>query len=314
MRSEPFHGTITEIGASAAAVFRAGERGRVAAVFSRSLYLESEHGRWACLGHPSIGAGPLNALIGDGIAPLLPGLAPGTGYCVEGGELRFPKRAVLRWQGAALWRPPVVPIPVSRERLCRNLDVLLEEYARHVLPEGIGGLVFPGAARCGSMLTSGLAARAKPAMDAMGAWLATALDAPDAAPPIPVEAAALIGLGPGLTPSGDDFIGGMLIALRMLGKNGAADAVARWALPLAIQLTHRISIAHLEAAAEGQGAAALHQVLGWLASSGSKTRLPEPHFLARVGHCSGWDMLSGAVMACHGYARGTARLPLCSNG
>ena len=200
----------------------------------------------------------------------MPGLAPGTEYFVGVSELRFPKRAVLRWQGAAPWRPPVVPIPVSRERLCRNLDALLKEYARHVPPEGIGGLVFPGAARCGSMLASGLAARAKPAMDAMGAWLRTALDAHDAPPPIPGEAAALIGLGPGLTPSGDDFIGGLLFALRMLGENGAADAVARWALPLAKQRTHRISVAHLEAAVEGQGAAALHQVLGWLGSSGSK--------------------------------------------
>ena len=314
MRSEPFHGTITEIGASAAAVFRTGQRGRVAAVFSRSLYLESEAGRWACLGCPSIGAGPLNALIGEGIAPLLPGLAPGTEYCIEGSVLRIPKRAVLRWQGAALWRPPVVPSPVSRESLRRNLDALLEEYAPHVPPEGIGGLVFPGAAGYGNMLERVLAARAKPAMDAMGAWLTTILGAHDAPPSIPGEAAALFGLGPGLTPSGDDFIAGMLIALRMLGENGAADAVARWALPLAKQRTNRISVAHLEAAVEGQGAAALHQVLGWLGSSGSKTRLPEPHFLSRMGHCSGWDMLSGVVMACRGYVQVTARLPFWSNG
>ncbi len=314
MRSEPFRGTITEIGTSAAAVCRKGNRGRVAAVFSRSLYLESEDGRWACLGCPSIGAGPLNAVVGEGIAPLLPGLAPGTEYCVEGSVLRIPKRAVLHWQGASLWRPPVVPIPVSRKSLCRNLDALLEEYARHVPPEGIGWLVFPGAARCEGMLTSVLAARAKPAMDAMGAWLTTALHAHDAPPPIPGKAAALFGLGPGLTPSGDDFIGGMLIALRMLGKHGAADAVARWAIPLAKQRTNRISVAHLEAAAEGQGAAALHQILGWLGSSGAKTRLPEPHIIGRLGHCSGWDMLSGVVMACHIYARGTARLPLRCNG
>ncbi len=121
-------------------------------------------------------------------------------------------------------------------------------------------------------------------------------------------------LGPGLTPSGDDFVGGMLIALRMLGENGAADAVARWALPLAKQRTNRISVAHLEAAVEGQGAAALHQVLEWLGSSGSKNRLPKPHILGKVGHCSGWDMLSGVVMACRGHARGTARLPLPCNG
>ena len=310
MRSEPFHGTITEIGASATAVFRTGQRGRVAAVFSKSLYLESEDGRWACLGCPSIGAGPLNALIGEGIAPLLPGLAPGTEYCVEGSELRIPKRAVLRWQGAALWRPPAVPIPVSRESLRRNLGALLEQYAPHVPPEGVGGLVFPGAARCGSLLASGLAARAKPAMDAMAAWLTTALDAHDALPPIPGNAAALFGLGPGLTPSGDDFIGGMLIALRMLGENGAADAVAHWALPLAKQRTHRISVAHLEAAVEGEGAAALHQVLSWLVSSGSKTRLPKPHILGKVGHCSGWDMLSGVVMACQSHVQVTAPLTL----
>src|SRR5262249_14736230 len=69
---------------------------------------------------------------------------------------------------------------------------------------------------------------------------------------------ALIGLGPGLTPAGDDFVGGAMIALRAAGNVPLAERIAAWALPLAATNTNRISRAHLECAAQGEGHEALH--------------------------------------------------------
>ena len=101
---------------------------------------------------------------------------------------------------------------------------------------------------------------------------------------------SLIGLGPGLTPAGDDFVGGAMIALRAFGRHALADRVAAWALPLAEKNTSRISRAHLHCAAAGEGHEALHDLL----CSFEKKHLER---LARVGHTSGLDAAAGALLA-----------------
>jgi hypothetical protein len=101
---------------------------------------------------------------------------------------------------------------------------------------------------------------------------------------------ALIGLGPGLTPAGDDFVGGAMIALRTFGHVDVAVRIAAWALPLAEERTSRISRAHLECAAMGEGHEALHD---WL----DGFRPADLERLARIGHTSGLDAAAGAAAA-----------------
>ena len=96
----------------------------------------------------------------------------------------------------------------------------------------------------------------------------------------------LIGLGPGLTPSWDDYLGGALIGLQALGRARQAESLWRWLEPRLAARTSALSAAHLAAAAAGQGHEALHEVL-----NGS----PALDKLDAVGHCSGWDALAGAV-------------------
>jgi hypothetical protein len=100
----------------------------------------------------------------------------------------------------------------------------------------------------------------------------------------------LIGLGPGLTPAGDDFVGGAMIALRAFGHAADADRIAAWALPLAAANTSRISRAHLACAAAGEGHEALHAYL----HSFEKKHLQA---LGRIGHTSGLDAAAGALRA-----------------
>ena len=101
---------------------------------------------------------------------------------------------------------------------------------------------------------------------------------------------SLIGLGPGLTPAGDDFVGGAMIALRAFGDHELAERIAGWALRLAKKNTGRISRAHLQCAASGEGHEALHDLL---------CSFDEKHLqrLARVGHSSGLDAAAGAMLA-----------------
>ncbi len=111
---------------------------------------------------------------------------------------------------------------------------------------------------------------------------------------------SLIGLGPGLTPAGDDFVGGAMIALRAFGECALADRIAGWALPLARGRTNRISRAHLECAAQGEGHEALHDLL----CSFEKKHLDR---LARVGHTSGLDAAAGAMLALKAANRASSR-------
>src|SRR5262249_30736283 len=115
---------------------------------------------------------------------------------------------------------------------------------------------------------------------------------------------SLIGLGTGLTPAGDDFVGGAMIALRAAGQVALADRIAAWALPLARERTSRLSRAHLECAARGEGDAALHD---WL-DGFSKEDFDR---LARIGHTSGLDAAAGAanVLRVISTIRPTARAP-----
>lgn len=103
-------------------------------------------------------------------------------------------------------------------------------------------------------------------------------------------------MGSGLTPAGDDLIGGALIALRAVGNQRVANRLAKWALRLARSRTNRISFAHLSCAASGQGHEALHHALNAILS-GRRHLRNELQALKRIGHSSGMDALSGALLA-----------------
>ena len=104
---------------------------------------------------------------------------------------------------------------------------------------------------------------------------------------------SLIGLGPGLTPSGDDLLGGMLIALNSTGQTEISEIL--WSSIVGIVSgTNEISQAHLKAAAHGMGAEVLHQLLVSLISGKSLDNLIER--LSNVGHSSGWDAVVGACL------------------
>ena len=121
---------------------------------------------------------------------------------------------------------------------------------------------------------------------ALARWLAEPSGRPDAA-------AGLIGLGPGLTPAGDDVIGGMLGALHAAGCATTAGQLSKWALPLARDATNRISFAHLACAAEGECGEAVNDAIVALIA-GEAVDLSR---IGAIGHTSGWDALAGAALA-----------------
>jgi len=147
--------------------------------------------------------------------------------------------------------------------------------------EAIRGMALVPEEGLGCLITgrhNALCEHALPALEAIDRWLAGHT--------LAKETEMLVGLGPGLTPSGDDYLGGVMVALRLAGRGGQADALWRWLEPRLKERTSAISAAHLAAAAAGEAHEALHDVLNG--------RL-EFDRLDAVGHCSGWDGLAGAM-------------------
>jgi hypothetical protein len=111
----------------------------------------------------------------------------------------------------------------------------------------------------------------------------------------------MIGLGPGLTPSGDDFLGGLFFAARSLHQACREDfrldedTVLEF-LGWAKTRTHPISHAIFSDLAFGHGPEPLHDLIDGLLEGRDLESVMEAALrLAAIGHSSGWDMLAGAV-------------------
>ena len=127
-------------------------------------------------------------------------------------------------------------------------------------------------------------------MDALNGRRSSGAEIPDAAK-------LLVGLGPGLTPSGDDLLGGLLVGLRRFHCERVADALAEWVLSHAWERTNIISCAHLENAAKGDCGEVLQETLNAI-MNGNKAALSEGiAALDTVGHTSGRDALTGVTLA-----------------
>jgi hypothetical protein len=207
----------------------------------------------------AVGRGPLNAQCDA----LPPGLKVGDSISVD-------------LQDAQVWRPRAAPA-ANVAGVSAGLRKLRVASLSRLPEEGFAYLIDP--------------ARSRPApVEALAAWLAH----PRAEP----AAGALIGLGPGLTPSGDDLLGGAMCALHAVGNAGVATRLGSWALPLARALTSRISYAHLACAAEGECGEAVNDAIVALVSG----EAPDLDRIDAIGHTSGWDALAGVALALHAFA------------
>ena len=302
---------VAVIGCAARAVLDAHAEGRVLAVFRRSFYAAFDD-EVVCIGTPQLGFGPLNMLCArrDDLAWADAGIEAGAAVaCLDsaldvGGRIRFDFRAADVWRppGTLAWIPATVAV---------GLD-LMARNARLRKPGGLGALLARLAHDSESAMCEcddALLQAARPAVDALCDWLAATL-AGAAVPPPPVS--ALIGLGPGLTPSGDDWLGGVMIALHHFGRPDVARRLADAVLPIAARNTSVISAAYLRCAARGEGSRVLFDALDCLAAADGAAMDARLDAIDAVGHTSGWDCLAGAALAC-GVLQASARSTSTAN-
>ena len=107
----------------------------------------------------------------------------------------------------------------------------------------------------------------------------------------------LLGLGAGLTPSGDDLVGGALFGRRI--ASGADPRWTRIGRKLSREIpnrSHAVSAALFCDLAAGRSFAPLHDIVQALIKEDDEGALRASRSLVAIGHSSGWDMLAGLLV------------------
>src|SRR5262249_11168424 len=121
-------------------------------------------------------------------------------------------------------------------------------------------------------------------------WLCDALRTDSAAAIAAAPIHGLIGLGPGLTPSGDDFLMGALALLDALGERKIHAGLVQAIAAVSPTSTSPLSHCFLRAATAGHIGEHLHGAVASVLSGNLDAAIPA---VRNIGHSSGWDMLAG---------------------
>ena len=292
---------VAVIGSRAAQALARGDNGAVMAVFERSVHIAVDDA-FICVGGPGIGNGPLNAIVHPPFASRWPvGIEPSEPVEIAARQLKF-RSGLLDCRDAQIWRPQPWPQPASPRAMRSTLDRVAAIARARAPPEGLSRAIIDGGARAPATCTAAIERVAIPRIQALRAWLGDRIGGTGGAAFPPAQAVGLLGLGPGLTPSGDDVLCGVLLGLHAIGATAIASELAGSVLSAAPLQTTPLSRALLAASAEGEGGEALHRFIA-AASSASADQLDcVVENLGRIGHTSGWDALAGAFLVLSAYA------------
>ena len=274
----------SSIGVLSANVLKGDADGEVIAVFRQSFYARFRAGI-VCIGSADIGNGPLNLLCADSEGVdwrnfvSLGAAVRCSDRCLRSNNISIPLSRATKWV------PPTAP-PYRNDTVARGI-LAVADLLPASLPDG-------GLARMLCRHSSSVSAverRAFLAIDRLLSWRKSDSTDGDLAEAV----ALLLGLGPGLTPSGDDFLAGALNMLRLAGEHNRVRQLSREIKAQALHLTNEISIAHLAAAGEGMLSADLHDALNAVVAGDIQTFARSLRVFSRRVHHSPWDALVGAV-------------------
>jgi hypothetical protein len=279
----------TSIGIEAQRALGAAVRGEVAAVFRNSFYVRFGDD-WACFGSAAIGRGPLNVPLGGALPDWRSAVDVGSPASARRGALDLPGYAIAL-DDAPVWAPGVHPSSNCDSR-ADGLSALSQWLPATLPTGGLAALL-----RQHIPPLTCVEKTAWPAVDVLSSW--AALPVEDNTPPPLPAVLALLGLGPGLTPSGDDFLAGFAVALRAVGKGARATALAR-VIGGNEHLTSDLSAAHLRAAISCGLSENLDKLLGALLMGRREAIEADIGRLCADSHYSPWDALAGIVTVLRG--------------
>jgi hypothetical protein len=286
---------ITQAGSIARYCLTPGQHGHVLAAFSKAIYLQSSSSELFWITHLESTMHRRCARVNS----ILPDLSPGSSYQVESRNLKFENEVTIGLEQAIQWDEPCRD-PAMAEALlfpCVQTFFSSLDYSR---ARGFGTFIPPLV-----LLSKGepvnrlpdptdlVLAHAYPlVMDVAHACLENRHS------DISKFSKKLVGLGSGLTPSGDDFLGGMAFAIHVLQFNYPDLELPDFNPEVDyFQLrTHPISFALLSDLVHGHAIAPLHQIANDLFCGQSfKYLQPYVYQLTSIGHSTGWDLLAGLL-------------------
>ena len=243
-----------------AALTKTGGRATVVARLTDSLYADAA-GALVWLGRMSA---PIHSrAIQVGVPP----------DCAAGSRVSVDVTTLAPWRPTLARLAPDAAVKRAR-RLRRGLATL-------GAPRGLACLL------CADAVPTLVAVRAAPHVRALVAAVATAEHCSARH-----HASALLGLGDGLTPDGDDYLGGLLFARFVCERRDASwDADIAEILAEATARTHPISACLLEDLARGEGWEPLYEI----AHADDAVAIGAARALTTIGAATGWNVLAGFI-------------------
>lgn len=286
---------ILQTGTVARQCLAPNQRGNVLAAFSKAIYFLTDEAELFWI---ATADSPMHRRCAQIHSPL-PGLVPGSLFRVEDQHLIIDPDFIFDLKQLPPWSAP--PIDSNHVLQSTELPAQIESvFSKINLSNAKGfGQFIPNMVAISrnqsflSTLANPLLCFAQPyVMNMAYACLQHQSDE------IPKSMDALIGLGLGLTPSGDDFIGGVLFAHHSLRT--AYPAFTFMDFVIAVEAyrsrTHPISFTLLQDLACGHAVAPLHQILNNLLLGRSFASIyPIISQLIQIGSSTGWDLLSGLL-------------------
>ncbi|MFQ6059324.1 MAG: DUF2877 domain-containing protein [Anaerolineae bacterium] len=281
-------------------VKRDGLTGRVLANHHRACNLVTSAGEIIALVGPAIGNGPLNIVIEE--TSVLEHVKTGLPAAFSDAQLVLGDSLVVLLDGAQLWRPEVnwECVTTQRRRLEDNLAALCDWLSRNDCAKGLLDLVLDAGKESGAR-ADGTPSPHRRAFLAM-AWagikgLLLALQDGDRSS-IGESAALLAGLGPGLTPAGDDYLVGLMAGLRVWpglleSSRLSPDEACQIILEATEGRTTLLSSAFLHSAREGLFGENWHKLLAQLARGEVIGIQQAARRILSSGATSGADALAG---------------------
>ena len=288
-----------QIGETARRLLRPGVCGHVLAGFSSVAYLVTEQAELFWLASENV---PIHGR-GLRLAGHVPKLVAGETFFIEGGSVKIAPDLQVDFSNAPTWAIPHIPSHAVLEidQIPARVQSLLSTDFDPSRASGFGQLIPKIISLAAGQLDD------KPEMDPMLAlaWpaiheIAEACLRHDISRLLQ-EAKALVGLGEGFTPSGDDFLGGLLFCIHTIQQLYPGfidfDSSKRASFIESVkQRTHLISFTLLKDLVNGQAVEPLHQWIQAVLSDQPLANICQPSSrLTQIGHSTGWDLLAGML-------------------
>jgi hypothetical protein len=275
--------------------------GQVLSVHRRACNLVDERGQLLALVSDPLGNGPFHMVISRG-AVAFSRLAAGWAVRGERGALRIGDSLAITYRGGRLWDPcpDWGKVRLGQQSWRAHLAALQELLGDKAPPESLAALFAGPAAAEDSRLSVAWRAQAGGAVSRVLA----ALRVGDLAA-LRSGATALAGLGPGLTPAGDDFLLGVMVGLFATALPAPSSSpslsvaeVCAAIAELAAARTTALSAAWLQAAARGLVGQGWHDLLDAVSRGDSLRIRRAANRLINTGATSGADALTGFLLYC----------------